>query len=74
MLCEFRFENFNARGEDAYLDRFSSRLDTLFGAGWSAADIHQDQTLGGWWQIVLFKDFTDPPLDARRGTGARSQP
>jgi hypothetical protein len=67
MLCEFRFENFNARGEVTYLDRFSSRLEKLFGAGWTAADIHRDQTFGGWWQIVLFKDFTDRPLDARRG-------
>ncbi|MGB9068299.1 MAG: hypothetical protein WCC21_06995 [Candidatus Acidiferrales bacterium] len=25
MLCEFRFANFNARGDEGYLDRFSSR-------------------------------------------------
>lgn len=67
MLREFRFENFNARGDDRYLDRFSSRLDKLLGAGWRASGIHRDQTFGGWWQIVLFRDFTDRPLHARKG-------
>jgi hypothetical protein len=67
MLCECRFENFNARGDDGSLDRFSSRLEELFVPGWTAAGIHRDQTFGGWWQIVLFKDFTDRPLHARRG-------
>jgi hypothetical protein len=67
MLCEFRFEHFNARGEDHYLDEFARRLEALFAAGWIAPDIDRNPTCGGWWQIVLFKDRTAVSQDAGKG-------
>jgi hypothetical protein len=54
--CEYRFENFNARGDDEYLDRFSRRLNELFREGWTAPEINRDPANKGWWRLCLMKD------------------
>jgi len=58
ILCEYRFENFNTRGDDDYLDSFAVRLDELFTQGWALLDAHRDAE--GWWQVELYKPtFSD---------------
>jgi hypothetical protein len=54
--CEFQFENFNARGDDEYLNEFARRLDDLFQAGWTALDTSRDPAFHGWWQLCLLKE------------------
>jgi len=54
-LCEFRFENFNARGDDEYLDCFAERLDQLFAEGWILLDSRRDGAFKGWWRVELYK-------------------
>jgi len=54
--CEYRFEQFNARGDDEYLDLFARLLDDLFRAGWTAPEVTKDPACRGWWQICLFKE------------------
>jgi hypothetical protein len=52
---EYLFENFDARGDDEYLDRFSHRLDELFAAGWKLLESRKDSGYKGWWRIELFR-------------------
>jgi hypothetical protein len=54
--CEYRFENFNARGDDDYLNRFARQLDELFQAGWTAPEVNRDPAFKGRWQLCLVKD------------------
>jgi hypothetical protein len=54
--CEFQFENFNACGDDKYLNDFARRLDDLFQAGWTALDANRDPAFNGWWQLCLLKE------------------
>jgi hypothetical protein len=63
--CEYRFENFNARGDEDYLNQFARRLDELFRVGWTAPEVNRDPAFKGWWQLCLVKadglDFAKPP-------------
>ena len=54
--CELQFENFNACGDDAYLNEFARRLDDLFQAGWTAVDANRDPACKGRWQLCLLKE------------------
>jgi hypothetical protein len=67
IVCECRFESFNARGNDEYLDCFAQRLDQLLASGWTLLDSHRDSAFKGWWQIELFKADVLPLEDARLG-------
>jgi hypothetical protein len=62
--CEYRFENFNARGDDEYLDRFSRRFERLFRAGWTAPEINRDPAVRGWWRLCLVKESDSRPESA----------
>jgi hypothetical protein len=55
-LCEYRFEVFDARGTDDYLDGFAERLDELFSAGWTLPDAERHPALYGWWRLCLFRE------------------
>jgi len=55
-LCEYRFETFNARGADEYLDQFAERLDGWFAEGWAVLDSKRETARAGWWRIELFKE------------------
>ena len=65
IVCEYRFENFNARGDDEYLDRFAQRLDQLFAQGWTVLDSYRDAAFEGWWRVELYKTDTLRFEDAR---------
>jgi hypothetical protein len=45
VICEYLFENFDARGDDQYLDEFSERLDELFRSGWKLVESRKDAGL-----------------------------
>ncbi|MGH9715802.1 MAG: hypothetical protein ACRD4R_03600 [Candidatus Acidiferrales bacterium] len=62
-VCEFRFERFNARGNDEYLDRVSALLEDLLEARWVLADAARHPEGGGWWQICLYREFKQWALD-----------
>jgi len=55
-VCEYRFEPFDARGDDEYIDRFTQRLDKLFAEGWILVDSTRDKSFVGWWRVELFKE------------------
>jgi hypothetical protein len=55
IVCEYFFENFDALGDDEYLDMFSGRLDEFLAAGWTLLDSRRDAAYGGWWRVELFK-------------------
>jgi len=55
-LCEYRFEQFNARGDDDYVDRFAWRLDDLFDRGWTLLNSARETASPGWWRVELFRD------------------
>lgn len=55
-LCEYRFERFNACGDDKYVDRFARRLDELFLRGWTLVDSRREMASPGWWRVELFRD------------------
>jgi len=55
-LCEYRFEPFDARGDDEYVDHFVQRLDELFAQGWVLVDSARDKSFAGWWRVELFKE------------------
>jgi hypothetical protein len=56
LLCEYRLEAFNARGDDEYLDQFAQRLDELFDRGWTLLDSSREICSAGWWRVELFKE------------------
>lgn len=56
-LCEYRFELFNALGDDEYIDRFAQHLDELFDQGWSLVDSARDKSFAGLWQVELFREI-----------------
>jgi hypothetical protein len=56
ILCEHRFEAFNARGADAYFDQFAERLSAWFAQGWALLDSKRETAHVGWWRIELFKE------------------
>ena len=64
-LCEYRFENFNARGYDEYLAEFAQRLDQLFAEGWILLNTQRDAAFKGWWQVELHKSGVSRLDDAR---------
>jgi hypothetical protein len=70
--CEYRFENFDARGDEEYLDRIARQLDELFRAGWTAPEVNRDSTFSGWWKICLYKEnrveSEGAPLRPRSGS------
>jgi len=55
IVCEYQFENFNALGNDAYLDEFAQRLDELFACGWTLLGSKKDAVFRGWWRLELAK-------------------
>jgi len=63
-ICELRFERFNARGNDEYLDRLTALLDDLLEARWVLADAVRDPSGGGWWSICLCRDVDDWAVDS----------
>lgn len=66
-VCEYRFEHFDARGDDGSYDKFSGRLDELFASGWELLESHRDPGSKGWWRVELFKPSAsakqNPPRD-----------
>jgi len=67
LVCEYQFENFNALGNDAYLDQFAQRLDELFACGWMLLGSKKDAVFRGWWQMELAKGEIK---DLERGSGS----
>lgn len=63
-VCEFRFERFNVRGNDEYVDRVTALLDDLLEARWVVADATRDPAGGGWWPICLYRDVDQCAVDA----------
>jgi len=63
-VCEFRFESFNARGDDEYLDCATALLDDLLEARWVLADAMRDPAGGGWWRICLYRDVDEWTVDS----------
>ena len=55
-LCEYRFERFNACGDDTYVDRFAQHLSDLFDRGWMLLDSARETASPGWWRVELFRD------------------
>jgi hypothetical protein len=47
-VCEYLFENFDARGDDEHLERFSDRLDELFASGWKLLESRKDAAFRGF--------------------------
>lgn len=62
-VCEFRFEKFNARGSDEYLDRITALLDDLLEARWVLEEAMRDPAGGGWWRMCLYRDVDEWALD-----------
>jgi hypothetical protein len=58
-ICEYRFENFNARGSDDYLDRTAAHLDRLLRLRWAMVDAKRDGAQKGWWRICLYREIKD---------------
>lgn len=65
ILCEYRFDRFNARGNDEYLDRFADHLNELLGSGWTAPEVIRDSASSGWWLVCLFKDRSSQPQESQ---------
>lgn len=63
--CEYRFESFNARGDDDYLDQVARQLDELFQADWTVPEVNRDPAFRGWWQICLFREGSTGSEGAR---------
>jgi hypothetical protein len=55
-VCEYRFESFNARGDEEYLERFAHFLDELFRIGWAAPEVIRHSAGNGWWLVSLYKE------------------
>lgn len=65
-VCEFRYEGFNARGNDEHLDRMAALLDDLLEARWVLADAVRDPGGGGWWRICLYREMGQRAVDGAR--------
>jgi len=63
-ICEFRFESFNARGDDEYLDRVTALLDDLLDARWVLDDAMREPAGGGWWRICLYRHVDERAVDS----------
>lgn len=63
-LCEFRFENLNARGSDEHLERIAALLEDLLEARWVLADAESDPAGSGWWSVCLFREEGPRPVDS----------
>jgi hypothetical protein len=63
-IYEFRFENFNARGSDDYLDRTAARLDRLLQSRWAMLDAKRDTGQSGWWSLCFYRETEDSTIEA----------
>jgi len=64
-LYEHRIEAFDARGGDAYLDRFAEYLEMLFDQGWSVLERSRDMACSSWWSAELFREQPTRAENAR---------
>jgi hypothetical protein len=53
---EHRFESFDTRGNDCYVDGFAARLDKLILEGWRVLESTRDPLSAGCWQVELFRE------------------
>lgn len=63
-ICEFQFENFNARGSDDHLDRTAARLDRLLESRWAMVDARRDAAQSGWWSLCFYRETEDSTIGA----------
>jgi hypothetical protein len=63
-IYEFRFENFNARGSDYYLDRTAAQLDCLLQSRWAMVDAKRNAAQSGWWSLCFYRETEDSTVGA----------
>jgi hypothetical protein len=56
IVFEHRFESFDTRGNDCYIDGFAERLDRLIVEGWKVLQSTRDPLSAGWWRVELLKE------------------
>jgi hypothetical protein len=65
IVFEHRFESFDTRGNDCYIDGFAERLDRLIVEGWKVLESTRDPFSAGWWRVELLKEARPENIPSR---------
>jgi len=65
IVCEYCFKDFHARGSDAYLTAWATKVDQMAVEGWEVVEYVPRSLLGQW--TVLFSKSSESGASVKRG-------
>jgi len=61
IICEYRFDEFNARGSDKYINSWASRVDLMAEEGWEVLECARRAGSFGLWTVLLCRPSRNDP-------------